>query len=118
MEPGRWKISSGTAGALVEIAVGAVVLGAELDPADVAHAGDPAVGVGLDDDVLELARVEQPAQGLDVELEGARARGTGGWLSTPDATWTFCARSAATTSPAVRLRAATLLRVEPDRASQ
>jgi hypothetical protein len=32
--------------------------------------------------------------------------GTGGWLSTPEATWTFWAWSAATTSPAVRLRAA------------
>ena len=32
--------------------------------------------------------------------------GTGGWFSTPEATWTFCARSAATTSPAVMERAA------------
>ncbi len=32
---------------------------------------------------------------------------TGGWFTTPAATCTFWARSAARTSPAVRLRAAT-----------
>ena len=35
----------------------AVGLGAEFDPADVAHPGDVAVVAGLDDDVLELAGV-------------------------------------------------------------
>ena len=33
--------------------------------------------------------------------------GIGGWFRTPDATCTFCARIAATTSPAVSSRAAT-----------
>jgi hypothetical protein len=36
----------------------------------------------------------------------APCTGTGGWLSTPDATWTFCERSAATISPGVRPRPA------------
>ena len=72
--PGCWKISSGTAVPLVEIAVGAVILGAELDPRDVADPGDAPVGVGADDDVGELPRLDQPAQRLDVELEGARIR--------------------------------------------
>ena len=45
----------------------------------------------------------------------------GGWLSAPAATCTFAALSAATTSPAVRLRAATLagssqIRIEKSRA--
>ena len=60
--------------ALIEIAVGAVVLGAELDPRDVAHTRDPAVGIVLDHDVGELARIDQPAERLDVELEGALMR--------------------------------------------
>ena len=38
----------------------------------------------------------------------APCSGTGGWLSTPEATWTFWPRNASTTSPAVKLRAATL----------
>ena len=71
-EPGRWKISSGTASPLVEIAVGAVILGAELDPGDIADARHPPVRVVPDDDVAELSRVGEPPQGFDIELEGAR----------------------------------------------
>ena len=60
--------------ALVEIAVGAVVLRAELDPADVGDARDAAVRVGLDHDPLEVVGVVEPALGLDVELEGGVGR--------------------------------------------
>jgi hypothetical protein len=57
--------------ALVEITVGVVVLGAELDAADVANARHAAVGIGPDDDVQELALVREAAESLDVQLEGA-----------------------------------------------
>ena len=56
---------------LVQIAVGIVVLGAELDPGDVADACHPAVALGLDHDVLEFLRVAQAPERLDVQLEGA-----------------------------------------------
>ena len=60
---------------LVEIAVGAVILGAELDAADIADARDPPVRVVPDDDVAELARVDEAPQCLDIQLKGAEARG-------------------------------------------
>ncbi len=68
---GQLEDAQGRGGAVVEIGVAQIVLGAELDAGDVADARDPAVGIGLDDDVLELAHVLEPAQRLDAELEGA-----------------------------------------------
>ncbi len=53
-EPGRWKIADRGRDLAVEIGVVGVVLGAELDAGDIAHAGDAAVGVGRDHDVVEL----------------------------------------------------------------
>ena len=73
-EPGRWKMPSGIADPLIEIAAAVVVGGAELDPPDVADAHHPAVGAGFDDDVAEGLRVGQPSLRLDVELEGAGPR--------------------------------------------
>ena len=60
--------------ALVEIAVRRVVLRRELDAGDVLEPRHPAVGVGLDDDVAELARIGEPPERLDVELERALLR--------------------------------------------
>ena len=60
---------------LVEITVGAVVLGAEFDAGDIADPCDAPVRVIPDDDVAELPGVGEPPQCLDVELVGARARG-------------------------------------------
>ena len=54
-EPGPLEDQQRHGDPLVEIAVGAVVLRAELDAADVADARDAPVGLGLDDDVAELA---------------------------------------------------------------
>ncbi len=39
--------------------------------------------------------------------------GLGGWPSVPAATWTFCARSAETISPAVRLSARSAAGIDP-----
>ena len=94
-------------GAFVEVAVGAVVLRAELDPADVGDACDAAVGVGLDDDPLEVVGVVEPALGLDVELEGGIGAGSAAGSGRPMRPARSGARIAATTSPAVRSRAAT-----------
>ena len=62
----------------------------------------------------------EASERVDRELEGA-VRLAGGWLIAPAATWTLAARSASTTSPAVRLREATLagssqMRIEKSRA--
>ena len=92
---------------MVLVTVGAVIERAQFDATDVADAGHPAVVVGLDDDVGELRGIGQTAQGFDINLEGL-GRSTGGCASTPAETWTFCARNAATTSPAVRSSAAIL----------
>ena len=59
---------------LVEIAVAAVIGGAELDPGDVVDADHAAVGVGLDDDVAEGLGVGEAPLRLDVELKGAGLR--------------------------------------------
>ncbi len=59
---------------LVEITVGVVALCRKLHPGDVADTGHAPVGIGLDDDVGELALIDQPAQRFDAELEGARVR--------------------------------------------
>ena len=58
-------------GAAVEIAVDAIVLGRELDPRDVAQPRHPPVGIGIDDDIGELPRLDEAAQGLDIQLEVA-----------------------------------------------
>ena len=56
LAPGSWKIADAGRRLAVEREDLAVGLRAELDPADIAQARDLAVGAGLDDDVLELAR--------------------------------------------------------------
>ena len=62
------------AAASAEIAANAVILAAELDPADVADAGDRARHrIGLDDDIGELGRIGEPALNLDRKLEGRAA---------------------------------------------
>ena len=75
---------------------------------------DAAVGVGLDDDVAELLGVGEPAQRLDVELEGAGLRHRRLVDRRRRRPARSAPRSAATTSPAVRLRDGELLRIEPD----
>ena len=102
LAPGWAKISSGRPGAAVHEGGRAVIGGADLDAADVAQARHAALAVGLQDDVGELLGRGQPAERLHVELIG-RFEATGGWFSTPAETWTFCARSAASTSLAFRL---------------
>ena len=52
-------------GLAVELAGGVQVAGAELDVADVLDADLAAVGVGAEDDVLELLGLGQPAEGGD-----------------------------------------------------
>ncbi len=54
---------------VVEIAHRPVILAADLDARHVAHPGDVAGGVGLDDDLAELLRRLQPSLRLHVELE-------------------------------------------------
>lgn len=64
-----------------------VLVGAQLDPGDVAQTGDLAVGAGADDDVLELFLGDQATLGVDRQLEAGiarrrrRAQGTGGDLA-------------------------------------
>ena len=53
----------------VEAAFDVLVLRAELDPGDIAHAQQRAVGIGAQHDVAELLRRRQPALRLDVQLE-------------------------------------------------
>jgi hypothetical protein len=63
-EPGRGD-------ELVGIGLGAIVGGAKLGMADVADAGDMALGIGFDDDIIELFGRGQAAKGLDIDLIGA-----------------------------------------------
>ena len=58
------------AGAAIHIGGRAVIRGADLDASDVAEARHPSLIVGFEDDIEELLRRGQPAQGLDVELIG------------------------------------------------
>ena len=60
---------------LVEVAVGAVILGAELHAGHVVDARHAPVRVVPDDDIAELAWVGEAPQRLDVELKGAQACG-------------------------------------------
>ena len=69
------KYQEGHRFALVEVAVGAVVLRAELDASHVADARDAPVGIVPDDDIAELAGIDEAAQGLDIELKVAAAPG-------------------------------------------
>ncbi len=84
-----------------------VALGAELDAADVLDAHQRAVGRSLQDDVLELRRLAQASRRAHADLERLPRR-AGAAPTCPAATWTFCSRSAATTSSAVMLRPASL----------
>src|SRR5205814_10403844 len=54
---------------VVEVAVDGVVARRQLDTRDVADARDASVGPRLDDDVLELLGLAQPAEGRHGELE-------------------------------------------------
>ena len=54
----------------VKEAADAVILGAQLHAGDIANAGHPALGIGLDDDVREFVRVGQAALDLHRQLEG------------------------------------------------
>jgi hypothetical protein len=77
-----------------------VGLGAELRAADVAQPHERAVVPGLEDDVVELARVLRRPAARTLSwymLPGPRGR----LPRLPAATCTFCSRSASTTSPAV-----------------
>ena len=47
---------------VVQIAVDRVVAGPQFDAGDVAHAHDAAIVAGLDDDLLELVGLQQPAR--------------------------------------------------------
>ena len=73
---GAWALedSHRDRNAIVEIAVAVVVGGAELDATDVADAHHAPVALGLDDDISEGLRVDEPALRLDIELEGAGLR--------------------------------------------
>ena len=53
----------------VDAAFDVLVLGAELDPGDIADAQQRAVGVGAQHDVAELLGRRQSALGLDIHLE-------------------------------------------------
>ena len=57
----------------VEITVGAVILGAELDAGDIADPRDPPVRIVPDNDIGELALVDEASQRLDIQLKSARA---------------------------------------------
>ncbi len=58
----------------VEIGIEAVILRAQLDPADIPHMGHPPAGVVLDHDIAELGGIDQPAQGLHADVEGGCRR--------------------------------------------
>ena len=60
--------------AAIHVGRGAVIRGADLDPADVADARHASLVVGFDDDVGELLGRGQPAERLDVDLIGLVAR--------------------------------------------
>ena len=74
-----------------EAQVRRVGLGAELDPAHVAHAHQRAVGAGLHHDVLELIRLGEAAGGADADGEELVAS-AGASPTAPAAAWTFCSR--------------------------
>ena len=95
-----------------ELAVG---LSAQLDAADVPDAHDPAAlsGRDLDDDVLELLDVVQPARDVDRELE-ALARGRGRHADLAGRHLRFCCWMALMTSLGSRPNACSMLGVQPD----
>ena len=88
----------------VEPAFDVEVLGAELDPRDVAHAQQRAVGVGAQHDVAELLRASRAG------LASARSSGTAGPRPIgrapmrPTGACTFCAWIAAMMSAGVNCR--------------
>ena len=93
---------------MVELATQGVVAGAKLDARDIGQAHDLAVRAGLQHDIAELLRRAQAALRVD-RRSGNRCRSCiGSAPSWPAETWTFCSRTARTTSPAVRPREATL----------
>ena len=57
-------------GLAVEFAVHAVIASGELDAGDVADMSDLAVVAGFDHDVAKLVFINEPALGIDSELEG------------------------------------------------
>ena len=67
--PGSRKTAIGTAGCVVQAGPQGVVLGRQLDPGDVAQPGELAFAAGPDHHRAELLLVEQPALGVDGELE-------------------------------------------------
>ena len=85
-----------------------VALRAELGAADVVDADQRAVGRPLQDDVVELRRLGEPAGGADADLVRLALRRRRRRRPAPAATCTFCSRSAATTSSAVMSRPASL----------
>ncbi len=87
--------------AAVEIAVGDVVAGAELDARHVLQLHQAPAVRRLDDDVAELARIARSGRPVVTVYWNALSPGAGGAPIEPPETWTFCSRSACTTSPAV-----------------
>ena len=81
--PGRWSDRHRHRGLVVEVAVDRVVARAELDARDVAHAGDAAVGAGLDDDVARTARARAAGRAWSPAAGTRCPSGTGGWPMTP-----------------------------------
>ena len=65
---GNWKMTSPTDGLPSKLATDVLVLGAEFDAADVANAHDPPVGPDANDDVRELLRLLQAAEGGEGDL--------------------------------------------------
>ena len=53
----------------VVVEVGAVILGAEFGVTDIPEANERAVGIALEDDVVELRRFRQAADGADADLK-------------------------------------------------
>ena len=92
----------------VAAAAQVLVLGPQHHAAHVADADDAAVGRGAEDDVGELRRGSSAGRAWSRGSASPAPAAPAAAPICPQATSAFCSRSAATTSPAVRFRAASL----------
>ena len=112
---GNWKMARKTVVLPSNADVDVLVLGSQLDAADVLDPRRPAPsGDRLEDDVLELFDVFQPAQRGERDLEVLVRRPRAAGRSCRWRPGRSARGSRGATSLAVRLRAASLSRIDPD----
>ena len=100
-------------GIAIEIGVGRVVERRELDAGDILQPHHR-VGVCLTTMSANWPRDRQAGPSVCTATWKARGWSTGGWLSTPEATCTFCPCRAVTTSPGGQAERLQAIGIEPD----